>query len=88
VRRVVAPCTPGVPEEVMMRTWIPFLIGLAVSLGVYRWLDNLLYPRDERRASSDGGGGDFGIADWFGSSDHSGGSDGDGDGGGDGGGGD
>jgi hypothetical protein len=80
-------------EEAMTSSWISFFAMLFVSLGVYHWLDHLLYPRPQRRRSTDGSGGDFGgssdgggwsFGDWFGSSSDS--SDGDGDsGGGDGG---
>jgi hypothetical protein len=76
---------PGIgrhKEAMTIRLMIPLLIMLIVSITVYHWLDGLLYPRPRRRASSDGGGADFGsnsdggggwsFGHWFGSSDSSG----------------
>ena len=64
-----------------IRLMIPLLTMLIVSITVYHWLDGLLHPRPRRRASTDGGGADFGsnsdgggwsFGHWFGSSDSSG----------------
>ncbi len=68
-------------EAMTIRALIPLLIMLIVSITVYHWLDGLLHPRPRRRASSDGGGADFGsnsdgggwsFGHWLGSSDSSG----------------